>query len=136
MDENLDLDRAFLTDMRDLLCGQFPRKHNAAASERGGLQYALERMDAHLRGGVDGHIRCKLPAQRYHAQILHDERIDAAGCGHADQFRCTRHLAVQHERVERQVYLDAAHMAVDNGLLQIGGRKIAGVHTRVEGVGA
>ncbi|MEI3082661.1 MAG: hypothetical protein V8S85_01320 [Oscillospiraceae bacterium] len=62
--------------------------------------------------------------------ILHDERIDAAGCGHADEFRCTRHLAVQHERVERQVYLDAAHMAVDNGLLQIGGRNCGRSYAR------
>ena len=33
------------------------------------------------------------------------------------------------------MYLDAAHMTVDNGLLQIGGGKIAGVYTRVEGIG-
>ena len=136
MHKNLDLDRAFLTDMRDLLRGKLPRKHDAAAPERGGLHHALKRMDAHLRGGMDGHIRCKLPAQRYHAEILHDERIDAAGCGQPDQLRRTRHLAVEHECVERQMYLDAAHMTVDNGFLQIGGGKIAGVYTRVEGIGA
>ena len=60
--KNLDLDRAFLTDMRDLLRGKLPREHDAAAAERGGLHHALKRMDAHLRGGMDGHVRRKLPA--------------------------------------------------------------------------
>ena len=135
MHKNLDLDRASLADMRNFLRGKLPREHDAAAAERGGLHHALKRMDAHLRGGMDGHIRCKLPAQRYHAQILHDERVDAAGRGQPDQLRRTRHLAVEHECVERQMHLDAAHMTVDNGLLQIGGGKIAGVYTRVEGIG-
>ncbi len=48
----------------------------------------------------------------------------------------TRHLAVEHERIERQMYLDAAHMTVDDGLLQVGGGKIAGIHAGVEGIGA
>ena len=121
--------------MRDLRRGQLPREHDAAAPERGGLHHALKRVDAHLRGGVDGHVRRKLPAQGHHAQILHDECVDAAGRGHADELRRARHFAVEHERVERQMYLDAAHMTVDDGLLQIGGGKIAGVHTRVEGIG-
>ena len=82
------------------------------------------------------HVGRDLFAQRHYAQVLHDERVDAEGRRHADQIRRALHLAVEHERIERQMDLDAAHMTVDNGLLQIGGRKIAGVHTRVEGIGA
>ena len=120
--------------MRDLLAGKLPRQHHAADAKLCRLLHALERMDAHLRGCVDRHLRRDLAAECDHAQILHDERIDAQHRRRPDHLRRSRHLAVGDQRVERQVYLYAAHMAVDDGFLKLVHGKIPRAHACVEGV--
>ena len=132
MHEYFDLDRASAADGRDLLARQLPREHHAAASQLRRRDHALERMNGHLRRGVDSHVWRDLPAELHHPDVLHDERIHAQRRRQPDHVRRAGHLPVGHERVQRQMHGHAAHMAVDDGLLQFIGGEILRVHPRVE----
>ena len=132
MDEHLDLHGTAAADVRDLLTRKLAREHDAADAELRRLLHALERVNAHLRGGVDRHLRRDLAAERHHAEILHDECVHAEHRSGADDVGGTRHFAVGDERVECQMHLDAAHVAVDNGLLQLVHGKVLRAHAGVE----
>ena len=134
MYEDFNFNGAHAADVRDFLARKFTREHDPRAAQRRRGLYALKRVDTHLRRGVDGRFGRDLFAELHHAQILHDERVHAERGRGADDFCRARHFTVGDQRIEREVYLHAAHMAVDDGLLQLVGREIVRVHTRVEAV--
>ena len=77
MDKDLDLDRAVAADIGNAFPAQLAREHDPAHAHCSGLLYALERVDAHLRGGVDRHLRRHLAQEGNNAEILDDEGVHA-----------------------------------------------------------
>jgi hypothetical protein len=132
--KHLEFHGAAAGDARDLLARQLPRQHDAPEAQLRRLLHALERVDAHLRRGVEHRVGRQLAHELRHAEILHDERVHAQQGRRAHDLGRARHLPVGDERVERQVYLDPADMAIDHGLLQLVRGKIMRAHARVEGV--
>jgi len=132
--EHLELHGAAAGDARDLLARQLPRQHDAAEAQLRRLLHALERVDAHLRRGVEHRVGRQLAHELRHAEILHDERVHAQQGRRTHDLGRARHLPVGDKRVERQMHLDPADMAIDHSLLQLVRRKIMRAHARVEGV--
>ena len=81
---------------------------------------------------MNRHRRRNLLAQLHHTKVLHDERIHSEHDRRPDDLRRACHLPVGDERVERQMHLHAAHMAIDNRLLQFVGGEILRAHAGVE----
>ena len=81
---------------------------------------------------MNRHRRRNLLAQLHHTKILHDECVHPEHGRRPDDLCRARHLPVGDERVERQMHLHAAHMAVDNRLLQFVGGEILRAHAGVE----
>ena len=118
--------------MADLLHRKLARQNHPAAAQLRRGNHTLERVNRHLRGRMHRHRRRNFLAQLHHAEVLHDKRIDAEDRRRPDDLRRARHLPVGNKRVERQMHLHAAHMAVDNRLLQLVGREILRAHAGVE----
>ena len=132
VDENLDFHRASSANVPNLLHRKLARQHDPAASELRCGHNALERVNRHLRRRMNRHRRRNLLAQLHHTKVLHDERIHSEHGRRPDDLRRACHLPVGDERVERQMHLHAAHMAIDNRLLQFVGGEILRAHAGVE----
>ena len=132
VDKNLDFHRASSANVPNLLHRKLARQHDPAASELRCGHNALERVNRHLRRRMNRHRRRNLLAQLHHTKVLHDERIHSEHGRRPDDLRRACHLPVGDERVERQMHLHAAHMAIDNRLLQFVGGEILRAHAGVE----
>ena len=74
---------------------------------------------------MERNLRRDLAAERQHAEILHDERVHPGARRRGDQPGKLLHFAVRDQRVERQVHLNAAHMAIAHGLRQLLRREVS-----------
>ena len=119
VDEDLDAHGAVAADIGDLLARQLAREHHARKAERGKLAHALERVHRELGGGMQRQLRGDLAGKGRHAEVLHDEGVDACAGRGRDMLRDLRQLAVRDEGIERQVDPHAAHMAVAHRLRQL-----------------
>ena len=112
VDERFDLDGAFLADFGDLPARKLAREHRARHAEPCRFLNARERVQAHLRRGVQRHVGNNFLQRRQNAPILHQDRVHAA-LRRGARLRGKRgELAVGDERVERQIDLRAPQMAI------------------------
>ena len=136
VDEYFNLNGTVAADKGDRVAGQLSGQHCAGEPQLGGFAHALQRMQAHLRGGVQRNLRRDLMAERNHAEILHDEGVHACTGGGGDVFRGIGHFAVRDQRVQREMDGDPAHMTVAHHVGQLVQRKIPCAVPRVESVNA
>ena len=136
VDEDLNLDGAVAADEGDVLPAELPGKHHSAHAHGGGLLHALERVDAHLGGGVDRHLGGHLPQEGHDAQVLDDEGVHPGADGGGDGPAHLLQLPVGNQGVEGQVDADAPDMAVAHGVRQLVKGKVLGALPGVEGAGA
>ena len=133
VDKDLQLDGTGLADGCNLAAAELPGENHPADAHFRGLQNALKIVDRHLGAGVDGHIRRHLADHLQHAQILYQNGV------HACVLRVQHNLCgglqfpVQDQRIEGQIDLHAADVTVADGLAELLGCKVFGVHAGVEG---
>ena len=136
MGKDLDLHGAVAADEGDLLPGQLPGQHHPADAHPGGLQHALQGVNAHLGGGVDGNGRRQLANQLHQPQVLDDEGVHPQPGGGADDVRGRQHLPVRDQDIQRQMDLHAPDVAVGHRLLQLFQGKVFRAPAGVERVEA
>ena len=112
MAENFNLNGRILANVADLFPVQFPTEHHPAQTPGSAQQHAGQRVDAHLGGAVDGHIRRHIFAQTDHAQILDDKSIYTTFRGMADQSGGFAGFLVRNQGVQRQMDRNAPDMTV------------------------
>ena len=96
--------------------GQLARQRDSRKSQIGQGRYAVLGMDAHLGGCMQPRIG-ELPDKGDgKPQVLHDERICAAGEALARKLDGPRHLFGQHDGVHGDVQARATQMRVVAGL--------------------
>ena len=94
VDEDLNLHGAVAADKGNFLPGKLPGQHHAGNAHLGGLQDALQRVDAHLGGGVDGDVGGDGLTKRNKPQVLDDEGVHPQLGGAADALGGLEHLPV------------------------------------------
>ena len=118
VDEHLRLYRRILRYVLYLLKTQLSRQHGASHAHLRRSLNAGQIVYAHLGARMQGNIRQCLPDRGHEAEILYNYPVRAASRREARVLHGRAYLSVVHERVERDVHLAAAHMAVTNGLLK------------------
>ena len=132
VDERFDLDGAFLADFGDLPARKLAREHRARHAEPCRFLNARERVQAHLRRGVQRHVGNNFLQRRQNAPILHQDRVHAA-LRRGARLRGKRgELAVGDERVERQIDLHAPQMAIRNRRAEFLVREVPRAAARIE----
>ena len=132
MDERFDFDRASLADLGNFLAVQLAREHRARHAEPCRFLNARERVQAHLRRGVQRHVGNNFLQRRQNAPILHQDRVHAA-LRRGARLRGKRgELAVGDERVERQIDLHAPQMAIRDRHAEFLVREVPRAAARVE----
>ena len=143
--EGLDLGGGLLGDAADFVEGEFAREGDAPEAQPRGGADAFEVVEGHLRGGVQAQGGEMPPRQPRHAEILHDDRVDAAVGAQAEGADEIGQFGVADQRVEGDV--DAARtrqrMGIDRDFLEFAGREVDGLgaggearQAGVDGVGA
>ena len=136
VDEDLDLDGAVAADIGDVLPAQLPGQHHPADAQGRSLLDALQRVDAHLGGGMDRHLGGHLPQQGHQAQILDDKGVhpgpDRRGNDRADLLQ----LPVRRQGIQREMDLNPPDMAITHSIRQLVQGKVLGVLPGIEGAGA
>jgi len=112
--EDLDFDGGALTDVGDLVPGQLPGEHRPLKPQISGLLDAVQIVQRHLGGGVEGQIGGYLPQHPQHAQILYQHRVRPDGRGVCGVFGGFGQLPVGEQGVQRQIDLGAPQMAIRN----------------------
>ena len=136
MDEHLGLDACLARDLLDLLARAFAAEHDAGKADVARLSCPVERVDGHLRGGVQGEIRRVRMDEPRETQILHDERVRARLIQELRVLERVVQLAVSHEDVQRDVALYVSCAAVGDGVRHFLVRKALRVAARIEGAEA
>ena len=132
VDKSFDLNGAFLADFGDLPARKLAREHRARHAEPCRFLNARERVQAHLRRGVQRHVGNDFLQRRQNAPILHQDRVHAA-LRRGARLRGKRgELAVGDERVERQIDLHAPQMAIRNRRAEFFVREVPRAAARVE----
>ena len=98
--EHLGLDTGLLGDEFDLLAGAFPAEHYARKADVARLLCCVERVNGHLRGGVQREIRRVCVDEPRQPQILHDKRVRACFVQEFCVLECILKLAVARKNVE------------------------------------
>ena len=130
--KDFNLHGAVLADKGDLFPGQLSGQHHTGAAQFRSLQDTLQRVDAHLGGGVDGYGGRNLAAQLHNTQILHDKGVNTQFGGGADDLGGLPHFPVGDQNIQSQMHLHTADMAVGNGLLQLFHGEVFGIASGVE----
>ena len=136
MDKDLDLDGAVAADIGDLLPAQLPGQDHPAHAHGRGPQDAVQGVDRHLGGGVEGNLRRHLTQQGDQTEILHNKGVHAGTDGCSDGLGSLLQLPVGHQGVQRQMNLNAPDMAITHGVRQLVQGKVLGVLSGVERAGA
>ena len=136
VDEHLGLDACLARDLLDLLARAFAAEHDAGKADVARLSCPVERVDGHLRGGVQGEIRRVRMDEPRETQILHDERVRARLIQELRVLERVVQLAVSHEDVQRDVALYVSCAAVGDGVRHFLVRKALRVAARIEGAEA
>ncbi|OGQ11151.1 MAG: hypothetical protein A2138_26285 [Deltaproteobacteria bacterium RBG_16_71_12] len=136
MHEHLELDVGGGADGRQLGERQLARHHDARGTEARGQRDRRRVGAGHLRRGVQRQLGSHGPCQAHHPQILHDDRVDAGGGRGADGALDLAELVIEHQRVERQVALDAGLVQHAEHARQLTEREVGGARARVEGLHA
>ena len=100
MDEHLGLDACFARDLLDLLARAFAAEHDAGKADVARLLGSIERVNGHLRGGVQREIRRMCVDEPRQSQILNDERVRACFVQELCVLECVLKLAVACKNVE------------------------------------
>ena len=136
VDKHLDLHRAVAADKVNVFFGQFPGQDHPGDPHSRSLLHALERVDAHLGRGVHRHRRRDLAAQGDDTEVLDDKGVHArTGC-RLDRLGRGPHLPVGNQGVQRQIDLDAPHMAVAHRLRQLVQCEVFSAPTGIKILGA
>ena len=132
MDERFDLDGAFLADLGNFLAVQLAREHRARHAEPCRFLNARERVQAHLRRGVQRHVGNNFLQRCQNAPVLHQDCVHTA-LRRGARLRGKRgELAVGDERVERQIDLHAPQMAIRDRRAEFLVREVPRAAARVE----
>ena len=130
--KGLNLPAAATADLSNFLPRKLTGQYHPLHPQVHRIVGAAQGMDAHLRAGVNGQIRCDLLRQRQHAPILHQNRVDAHAGRLAQQLRGFAQLTVGEQCIQREIDLDAAQMAVAHRLSKRFVGKIPGAAAGVE----
>ena len=132
VDEHLSLHARLTGNQAHLVARALAAEHHAGKADVTRLARAVQRVDGHLRGGMQRKIRRVRMDQPRKPEVLHDQRVRARL---VQEFRVPQRrvqLAVAREDVERDVGLDPARPAVGNGLRHLVRREALCVAARVE----
>ena len=130
--EYLDLGGAPGADLPHLVPGKLTGQHHPLHAQRGGLVGAAQGEQAHLRAGVEGHVRHDLPRQRQQAPVLHQYGVHAHGAGLAQRLRRLYQFPVGQQGVQRQKDPHAPQMAIRHRRRKFPVGKVPGAAPRVE----
>ena len=130
--EHLGLDTGLLGDEFDLLAGAFPAEHHARKADVARLLCCVERVNGHLRGGVQREIRRVCVDEPRQPQILHDKRVRACFVQEFCVLECILKLAVARKNVECDIGFYVACAAVGDGVCHLVMRKALCVAACVE----
>ena len=114
MAEDLNLNGGVLADVGDLVPGQLTGEHHTGHAQVGAQLDAVQVVDGHLGGGVDGQVGGCLTQHPQHAQVLDQHRVHADLSGLGGQPGALGHLPVSEQGVEGEVHLHPSQMAVRN----------------------
>ena len=132
VDKRFDLDGAIRADFADLPTRKLAREHRARHVEPCRFLNARERVQAHLRRGVQRHVGNDFLQRRQNAPVLHQDRVHAA-LRRGARLRGKRgELAVGDEGVERQIDLHAPQMAIRDRRAEFLVREVPRAAARVE----
>ncbi len=114
------------------LAGAFPAEHHARKADVARLLCCVERVNGHLRGGVQREIRRVCVDEPRQPQILHDKRVRACFVQEFCVLECILKLAVARKNVERNIGFYVACAAVGDGGCHLVMRKALCVAACVE----
>ena len=98
--------------MGDVRPGQLPGQHRPGEAQVRRLLHAVQTVQGHLGGGVEGQVGGGLPQGAYQPHVLDQHRVrPQAGCLNGAVHRGGQ-FPVAAQGVQCQVYLDAPEMAV------------------------
>ena len=99
--------RTLRREARDLAHVELARQYHARRAQGGSEPRTFGARDRHLRARVHVELGADLAREQRHRRVLHDQRIDAGARGDLDQFGDCVELALEHQRVQRQIELHA-----------------------------
>lgn len=135
MDKGLDLDRVGLVSMEKpyLAHRVLPRDDGPVEVEQPvGESERLGRGNRHLRRGVEMQIRDQRTRHRRETEILHDDRVHAAGAEKAQLLRRVLELGWENERVKRNKTPHSVTVKELHELREVFGSEIIGANPRVK----
>ena len=118
MDKRLQLHRAGGVHPGNLVQGHLPGQHHAGHPGFVCRAHPGGRMERHLGGRMHGHPRRARARQQKEAHILHKDGIHRQGAGVLQQFQRGQQLVLLQERIQSEIDLHPARMAVADRLLE------------------
>ena len=130
--EHLQRHRRGIGDLADVLDAQLARQHDALDAQRADELDAARLGQRHLRRPVYVQARRDVADQVRHAQVLHDDGVDARRGDRLDVVGGRRQLVAENEGVEREETLHVVVVQVGDDLRQIVQLEVGGTVPGIE----